>query len=86
MGAEAEGRIVFYEGEGNFGLKKVLTGMNGVKSVALLIGPEGGFSEDEVLEAERKGFTRAGLGSRILRVETAAVAALAMTTYHFENI
>jgi 16S rRNA (uracil1498-N3)-methyltransferase len=86
MGAEAEGKIVFYEGEGKFGLKKVLTGMNGVKSVALLIGPEGGFSEEEVLEAERKGFMRAGLGSRILRVETAAVAALAMTTYHFENI
>jgi 16S rRNA (uracil1498-N3)-methyltransferase len=85
-GAESHGKIVLYEGEGTFGLKKTLAGMDGVKSVALLIGPEGGFSEEEVAEAEREGFIRAGLGSRILRVETAAVAALAMTMYHFEKI
>ena len=81
--AGAEGKILFYEGEGRFGLKKVLAGISGAKSVALLIGPEGGFSEDEVKEAERAGFLRAGLGSSILRVETAAVAAVSMTMYHF---
>jgi 16S rRNA (uracil1498-N3)-methyltransferase len=53
--------------------------------VALLVGPEGGFSEDEVREAERAGFHRAGLGQRILRVETAAIAVLGMTLYHFET-
>lgn len=83
--ADAEGKILLYEGEGRFGLKKVLLGLSGAKSVALLIGPEGGFSEDEVAEAERAGFLRAGLGSRILRVETAAVAAVSMTAYHFEK-
>lgn len=82
-GAAAEGKVLFYEGEGRFGLKKVFAGLSCAKSVALLIGPEGGFSEDEVGEAERAGFMRAGLGSRILRVETAAVAALSMTIYHF---
>ncbi len=45
--------------------------------VALLVGPEGGFSDEEVLEARRRGLLLAGLGPRILRVETAALAALA---------
>jgi len=84
-GAASEGKVIFYEGEGRFGLKKVLSGLPKVSSVALLIGPEGGFSENEVKEAEGAGFLRAGLGSRILRVETAAVAALGMTMYHFEK-
>jgi 16S rRNA (uracil1498-N3)-methyltransferase len=83
LGAAADGRVVFYEGEGRFGLKEVLSDMGRVKSVALLIGPEGGFSEDEVKEAERAGFVRAGLGTRILRVETAAIAAVSMVMYHF---
>ncbi len=84
-GASLEGKVIFYEGEGRFGLKAVLGGFGRVKSVALLVGPEGGFSEDEVREAEKAGFLRAGLGTRILRVETAALAALGMTMYHFEK-
>jgi 16S rRNA (uracil1498-N3)-methyltransferase len=86
LGSASEGRIVFYEGEGSFGLRTVLSGMDGIRSIALLIGPEGGFSEDEVKEAERAGFARAGLGPRILRVETAAIASLSMVAYHFENV
>jgi 16S rRNA (uracil1498-N3)-methyltransferase len=83
--APDEAKVVFYEGVGSFGLKKVLAPLSASRTVALLVGPEGGFSEEEVGEAERAGFVRAGLGKRILRVETAAVAALAMVTYHFEN-
>jgi 16S rRNA (uracil1498-N3)-methyltransferase len=83
--AGSEGKVIFYEGEGRFGLRKVFAGLGKVSGVALLIGPEGGFSETEVMEAEEAGFLRAGLGSRILRVETAAVAALSMAMYHFEN-
>jgi 16S rRNA (uracil1498-N3)-methyltransferase len=41
----------------------------------LVIGPEGGFTPDEVAAAERAGATLAGLGPRILRSETVAVAA-----------
>ena len=43
----------------------------------LLIGPEGGLSADEVARAARAGMTPARLGPRILRAETAALAALA---------
>ena len=41
------------------------------------IGPEGGFSPDEVAAAERAGLAIAGLGPRILRSETVAVAVAA---------
>jgi 16S rRNA (uracil1498-N3)-methyltransferase len=44
----------------------------------LVIGPEGGFAPDEVAEAERAGLGVAGLGPRILRSETVAVAAAAV--------
>ena len=42
----------------------------------LLIGPPGGFEEREIEAAERAGFAAASLGPRVLRTETAAVAAL----------
>jgi 16S rRNA (uracil1498-N3)-methyltransferase len=44
---------------------------------ALLIGPEGGLAADEIGGALRAGFTAVQLGPRVLRAETAAVAALA---------
>lgn len=44
----------------------------------LVIGPEGGFTADEVAAAEQAGLTIAGLGPRILRSETVAVAAAAV--------
>ena len=45
---------------------------------SVVIGPEGGFTPDEVAAAERAGLTIAGLGPRILRSETVAVAAAAV--------
>jgi 16S rRNA (uracil1498-N3)-methyltransferase len=46
-------------------------------SAALLVGPEGGLAEADLLQADRAGFSRVRLGARILRTETAALAALA---------
>lgn len=48
------------------------------QSLALLIGPEGGLSEEEVEQAQEAGFQAARLGPRVLRTETAPVAALAI--------
>ncbi|MEI8035564.1 MAG: 16S rRNA (uracil(1498)-N(3))-methyltransferase [Betaproteobacteria bacterium] len=45
--------------------------------ITLLIGPEGGWNSEEVLAATVAGFELFGLGPRVLRTETAAVAALA---------
>ncbi len=47
------------------------------RDIALLVGPEGGLSDSELALARSHGFTGIGLGPRILRTETAAVAALA---------
>lgn len=49
----------------------------GVAAVHVLVGPEGGFTDDEVDRACSAGATRLDLGSGILRIETAAVAVIA---------
>ena len=51
----------------------------GVSRLSLLIGPEGGFSERELEQADNAGFRRVSLGPRILRTETAAVAACTLS-------
>jgi 16S rRNA (uracil1498-N3)-methyltransferase len=52
-------------------------------SVALLVGPEGGFSEQEVEMAMSSGFAGLTLGPRILRTETAALAALSVFQFQW---
>ena len=49
----------------------------GQRPVILLVGPEGGLSDTEIQRAQNKGFETIKLGPRILRTETAGVAALA---------
>ncbi len=79
-------KIILYEETFAFSLKPTLEEAQNPKSVALLVGPEGGSSRDEVTRARSAGFIVAGLGKNILRVETAAVAALAMIQYRFQNM
>ncbi|MFP8968196.1 16S rRNA (uracil(1498)-N(3))-methyltransferase [Pokkaliibacter sp. CJK22405] len=47
-------------------------------SIALLIGPEGGLTEDEIAQAEAAGFQSVTMGPRVLRTETAPVVALSL--------
>ncbi|NRA24518.1 MAG: 16S rRNA (uracil(1498)-N(3))-methyltransferase [Oleispira sp.] len=51
------------------------------KSVALLVGPEGGMTDEEVEACIQQGFTGLMLGPRVLRTETAALAALSLLQY-----
>ena len=46
--------------------------------IVLLVGPEGGLSENEICVAEASGYTSVSMGPRILRTETAPVAALSI--------
>lgn len=55
-------------------------------AVALLVGPEGGFTSAELEQAEAAGFVAVGLGRRILRAETAAVASAAILAYALNDI
>lgn len=54
--------------------------------VSLFIGPEGGFSEEEIELAEAEGAVLFGLGPRILRAETAAIAAAALVQYELGGL
>jgi 16S rRNA (uracil1498-N3)-methyltransferase len=57
-----------------------------VTEVAVLIGPEGGLSESEEELARAAGFMPVRLGPRVLRTETAAIAALALLQRNFGDL
>lgn len=54
--------------------------------VSLFIGPEGGFSDEEVELAEAEGAVLFGMGPRVLRAETAALAAAALVQYELGRL
>lgn len=72
--------IIFWE-EGGEPLKGLLERLRGEKSIAIAVGPEGGFTAAEVEFARKRGFYAASLGPRILRAETAAIAAMGILQY-----
>ncbi len=78
--------IVPYENEEGMAstaemLKKIRPG----KSVSVIIGPEGGFSEEEI-EAVREDMDIISLGRRILRTDTAAISTMSMLMLYLEGI
>ncbi len=78
--AESELRLMLVEGPGSRALKDVLHESR-ARSVALLVGPEGGFTADEVEEASKAGFIPVTLGQRILRTETASIVGVGIVAY-----
>ena len=76
--------LLAYENERATTLKQTLTGFLG-KRIAMLIGPEGGFSEEEVNRLTERGAKSVSLGKRILRTETAGMAMLAQILYEVEK-
>lgn len=77
--------LIFNEGEKR-GIKEFLKGLKGVREITFLIGPEGGFTNEEVRSALEKGFISVGLGPRILRTETAAITALSILQYELGDV
>ncbi|HXF83464.1 MAG TPA: RsmE family RNA methyltransferase [bacterium] len=74
--------LALWEGERARSIADVLGGA-APHRLALLVGPEGGFTAAEVEDAVRRGAHVVSLGPRILRTETAALAAAAMVLYEF---
>lgn len=68
--------VILHEKEQSTGLTAVLKTVD--KSAVLLVGPEGGFSDQEVKLALDAGLQPVSLGVRVLRMETAAIAACAI--------
>jgi 16S rRNA (uracil1498-N3)-methyltransferase len=77
--------LFIYENEEKNTLKKLLRSLSGKPSqTAVLIGPEGGFSDSEAEAVLAAGGRPVSLGSAILRTETAGLAVLAMLKYEWE--
>ena len=70
--------IPYEKARGMRSLKEAACEIAKASSAGILIGPEGGFEESEVLEASGAGIRPVSLGSRILRTETAGLAALSV--------
>jgi 16S rRNA (uracil1498-N3)-methyltransferase len=71
-------RIVLAESEEQTLLRDVLNPEAAVNEIALAVGPEGGWTEDELQSFQQSGWISASLGNTILRAETAAIAAVAV--------
>ncbi|HEW81009.1 MAG TPA: 16S rRNA (uracil(1498)-N(3))-methyltransferase [Nitrospirae bacterium] len=78
--------IIFFEEKRERNLKEVLAGFKKIKEITILIGPEGGFTKEEVAAATEKGFVVASLGPRILRTETAPITALSIIQYELGDM
>jgi 16S rRNA (uracil1498-N3)-methyltransferase len=79
--------IVFYENE-SAKLKSLMAQNSPAtpRKILLILGPEGGFSDQEIENARAAGCLVAGLGSRILRAETAAIAACTLTQFLYGDM
>lgn len=76
--------VLPYEKENKQNLKQLLANNKNLKNVAVVIGPEGGFSDNDLALLNISNVHSVTLGSRILRTETAGIAVLSMLLYEFE--
>ncbi len=83
--APADLAILFWEGSTNPFRDIAAAASRRITSVAVFVGPEGGYTAEEVALAEKCGVVIAGLGRRILRTTTAAVVAAALVMYELEQ-
>lgn len=77
--------FIAYEQEDTKSLYEALEQNSEAKTILLVIGPEGGFSEKEIETATDMGAISISLGKRILRTETAGLVGAANIIYHLER-
>ncbi len=82
--------IVPYENAENFGIKTLFNDENidisKIKTVGILVGPEGGFELSEINKLKENGAYIVTLGSRILRTETAGFVATSLVQYELGDL
>jgi len=81
--AAGDGAALLLSPDAALRIEDVPRPMNGI---AVLIGPEGGLSDAEQQDAQAAGFTAVHLGPRVLRTETAAIAALTLLQREFGDL
>lgn len=85
--------LVPYENAEDFGIRSLIRqleeeniDLNNINNVGILIGPEGGFEEEEINTLKAKGAYIVTLGRRILRTETAGFTAIALIQYELGDL
>ncbi len=86
MAKDMDVKLLPYEcADGMEKTKRIVGTLEHGKSVAVFIGPEGGFDLDELELAKEAGWEIITLGKRILRTETAGMMLMSVLMYHFEE-
>jgi 16S rRNA (uracil1498-N3)-methyltransferase len=84
LASAAQLALFCYEGDETMPIKEHLQSVAQPETVSVVVGSEGGFSLEEAERARAAGMRMAGLGTRILRCETAPSYALSAISYHYE--
>lgn len=85
--AKADVKMIPYELAADMACTRELIGsIRAGAEVSVMIGPEGGFEEEEIAQAKAAGIVPITLGRRILRTETAGFTVLAWLMYHLEPV
>jgi 16S rRNA (uracil1498-N3)-methyltransferase len=79
-------KLLLWEGEHTTRLRGLFEAYPAPESVAVVVGPEGGLTAQEVEQARAYGFTPVSLGRRILRTETAGLAMLSILQFYWGDI
>ena len=82
--AQADLPLFCYEGEGTKPLPECTDAVEKPETIAIMIGPEGGYAAEEAEYAAQAGMMMTGLGKRILRTETAPSYVLSCVSYKYE--
>lgn len=80
-------KLIFWE-KATTSLKNVIRNIGGIKNgttINVFIGPEGGYTDEEIETGEKNGAISVSMGKRVLKVETASVIAVALIMYEIEN-
>jgi len=78
-------RLILWERDG-MKVKEILERSEEKTKIFFVVGPEGGFSQDEVEEAKGAGFVTVTLGRRMLRAETASLCFLSILQYEWGDV
>ena len=79
-------KLVLYEKEKKSSLKDVINNIQLPSDMMIMVGPEGGFAQNEINKAIENGFITAGIGDLILRAETVPITVLSILQYEAGNL
>jgi len=79
-------KVVLWEDERTKNFKTLLKSSSPIKRFVGIVGPEGGFTREEIEAAGEAGFESASMGDRVLRAETAAITMVAVVQYELGDL